>query len=143
MPITVDIDGINHLSQRFKSLADPATMRTALGEAGGVVERSAKQKCPKGRTGNLAQGIQYKVNAAGTVCTIFNPVFYAPYVEYGTGLFAEKGNGRKNVPWGFTDEEGKEWYPFFGAHPYPFLRPALKENRHEVIEILRDAVKDV
>ena len=59
-------------------------------------------------------------------------------VEYGTGLFAENG-GRKNVPWRYKDDEGN-WHSTSGQHPQPYMRPALNENREEILRILKDAI---
>ena len=74
------------------------------------------------------------------VGTVFTPLEYAPYVEYGTGLFAEKG-GRKDVPWHYQDDKG-EWHSTSGQKPQPFMRPALNENREEIMRIIKEALHD-
>jgi HK97 gp10 family phage protein len=63
---------------------------------------------------------------------------YAPYVEFGTGLFAENG-GRTDVPWCYQDDEGN-WHTTSGMKPQPYMRPALEENRNEIINILKEAI---
>lgn len=51
----------------------------------------------------------------------------------GTGIFAEKGNGRK-TPWVWKDQNGK--YHFTrGMAPRPFLRPAVEDHIKELQEI--------
>lgn len=60
-------------------------------------------------------------------------------MEYGTGLFAEKG-GRQDVPWHYQDEKGN-WYSTFGNKPKPFMRPALDENRTEIIRVMKEGLK--
>ena len=60
-------------------------------------------------------------------------------VEYGTGLFAENGNGRKDVPWNYQDDKG-EWHSTRGQKPQPFMRPALNENRTEIIRIIKEGL---
>ena len=72
--------------------------------------------------------------------TIFTPLEYAPYVEYGTGLFAESG-GRKDVPWNYQDDKG-EWHSTSGQKPQPFMRPAIEDNRNKIIEILGEGIKN-
>lgn len=108
----------------------------ALGQACALVERSAKQKAPKD-TGALRGSITSEVQDLEGV--VFTPLEYAPYVEYGTGLFAEEG-GRTDVPWHYQDDKG-EWHTTSGQHPQPFMRPALEENREEIIRMLKEALK--
>ena len=111
----------------------------SVGKACSVVERAAKQKAPKDN-GELRRSITSKVEQDGNdaIGIVFTPLEYAPYVEYGTGLFAEDG-GRKNVPWCYQDDKG-EWHSTSGMHPQPFLRPALNENREQIKKILGEAI---
>ena len=99
------------------------------------MEAEAKKKAPKG-SGDLRRSITSKVeNNEGVV---FTPLFYAPYVEYGTGLFAENG-GRTDVPWWYKDDEG-EWHSTSGMKPHPYMRPALYENREEILRIIKEGL---
>ena len=54
-------------------------------------------------------------------------------MELGTGIFAEKGNGRK-TPWVWQDFNGK-WHFTRGMAPRPFLRPAVEDHIKELQEI--------
>lgn len=137
--MSVKVDGIEEVTKYFDSKLSPENTRKALLKAGSLVERSAKQKAPKDN-GQLAQSIQYEVDAQGTTCTVYNQLEYAPYVEYGTGLFAEE-NGRKDVPWHYQDERG-DWHSTSGQKPQPFLRPALTENENKIAELLQGALLD-
>jgi HK97 gp10 family phage protein len=103
-----------------------------------LVEAAAKQKAPKGN-GELRRSITSKIEADGDSIKgiVFTPLLYAPYVEYGTGLFAEGGNGRKDVPWSYKDDEGN-WHSTSGMPPRPYLRPALNENREKIVNILKE-----
>lgn len=131
-----EIKGINDILSSLDGLIDPQKIDRALGKACAVVERAAKQNAPKG-IGELRRSITSKVeNGKGIVYT---PLEYAPYVEYGTGLFAEEG-GRKDVPWHYQDDKG-EWHSTSGMHPSPYMRPALNENREQIIRILKEALK--
>lgn len=108
----------------------------AMGKACAVVERRAKELAPKD-TGELRRSITSEVSECdiGIEGIVFTPLEYAPYVEFGTGLFAEKG-GRTDVPWHYKDDEGN-WHTTSGQHPQPYLRPALADSREEIIKILR------
>jgi HK97 gp10 family phage protein len=77
----------------------------------------------------LRRSITSKVESRGDRVEgiVFTPLEYAPYVEFGTGLFAEEG-GRKDVPWSYKDDKG-QWHTTSGMKPQPYLRPALNENR--------------
>lgn len=71
-------------------------------------------------------------------------VFYAPYVEWGTGKFASHPDipGR-STPWAFPVPQagrtvynwrrltidGQEYYLTSGAKPHPFLLPAFEEEK--------------
>lgn len=135
----IRIEGIEELEERLEGLIDVQKLEAALGRACALVERSAKQKAPKG-TGELRRSITSKVEKDGTnpVGIVFTPLEYAPYVEFGTGLFAEEG-GRTDVPWNYKDDEG-EWHSTSGMKPSPYLRPALNENREEIKRILREGL---
>lgn len=133
--MSVEFDGFDEIIERFNNLADEAEIEKALGKACALVERSAKEKAPKDN-GELRRSITSKVeNNEGIV---FTPLKYAPYVEFGTGLFAEEG-GRKDVPWRYQDDEG-EWHSTSGMKPHPYMRPALEENREEILNILKESL---
>ena len=135
--MSVKFDGFDEIIERFNNLADEAEIEKALGKACALVERSAKEKAPKDN-GELRRSITSKVeNNEGIV---FTPLKYAPYVEFGTGLFAEEG-GRKDVPWNYQDDEGN-WHSTSGQRPQPYMRPALHENREQILETLREAVRN-
>lgn len=135
MKIKFEIENADSLE-----LLDEIALRNAMGRAMALVERSAKEKAPKD-TGALRRSITSEVTQEGgeLVGFVFTPLEYAPYVEYGTGLFAENGNGRKDVPWNYQDDKG-EWHSTRGQKPQPFMRPALNENREEIVRIIKEAL---
>ena len=135
--MSIEIEGIDSLLKRLEKMESAENINRKLGECCALVERSAKQKAPKG-TGELRRSITSKVENMEGV--IFTPLLYAPYVEYGTGLFAEEG-GRKDVPWCYQDDEGN-WHTTSGMKPQPFMRPALDENREEIIRVLKRGILD-
>lgn len=162
---SVEVQGIDGVVERLEGLVDYKKLKEALYKACAVVERSAKEKAPKG-DGDLRRSITSKVD--GYEGIVFTPLDYAPYVEYGTGLFAEGGKGRKEVPWvyveGSTQTSSKKTvYPTpqdaeaaaaylqskgldavvtYGEHPHPYMRPALNENREVIKRILKEGITE-
>ena len=134
--MNVEVKGVDELIVKLNNMADESKIQQQLGLACALVERSAKKKAPKD-TGALRRSITSKVD--GLTGIVFTPLEYAPYVEYGTGLFAENGAGRKDVPWNYQDDKG-EWHSTRGQKPQPFMRPALNENRTEIIRIIKEGL---
>ena len=134
--MNVEVKGVDELIVKLNNMADESKIQQQLGIACALVERSAKMKAPKD-TGALRRSITSKVD--GLTGIVFTPLEYAPYVEYGTGLFAENGAGRKDVPWNYQDDKG-EWHSTRGQKPQPFMRPALNENRTEIIRIIKEGL---
>ena len=139
--MAIEIEGIGKVLKRLEKLSNTENIEKAMGKACAVVEAAAKQNAPKD-TGALRQSISSKVeNRNGHIeGVIFTPLEYAPYVEYGTGLFAESG-GRKDVPWNYQDDKG-EWHSTSGQKPQPFMRPAVEDNRNRIIKILGEGIKN-
>ena len=135
--MNVEFEGAEKLMARLDKRSDEVALKKSLETAALLVERSAKQKAPKD-TGALRRSITSKVE--GLEGIIYTPLEYAPYIEYGTGLFAE-GNGRKDVPWNYQDDKGN-WHSTSGLKPHPFMRPSLDENREKIVDILKEGVMD-
>ena len=131
----IRLEGLEEVLGALDDLADTSNLNAALGKACALVERSAKQKAPKDK-GDLRRSITSKVE--GTEGVVYTPLEYGPYVEYGTGLFAESG-GRQDVPWNYQDDEGN-WHSTSGQKPHPYMRPALNENREEILRSIRDGI---
>jgi HK97 gp10 family phage protein len=127
----ITLQGLDELLVEIDNVASDEAIAQRLGIACALVERTAKQLAPKDN-GELRRSITSKVE--GNEGIVFTPLEYAPYVEFGTGLFAEVA-GRKDVPWCYQDEEG-EWHSTSGQKPQPFMRPALDQNRTETLEII-------
>ena len=137
----VKVEGLVEIIETLNKLENTESIVSGIEQGCAAVERDAKKKAPKRNTGELKRSITSKVENEGrqVVGEVFTPLEYAPYVEYGTGLFAEKG-GRKDVPWHYMDEKG-EWHSTNGQRPQPFMRPALQENRERILEYIKAGVK--
>ena len=139
--MSIRIEGLDEVLAAIDNVGSVEKYVAALQKACALVERSAKENAPKG-VGELRRSITSKIEEDGdeVIGVVFTPLEYAPYVEYGTGLFAENG-GRSDVPWHYQDDEG-EWHTTSGQHPQPFMRPALDENRERIFEIFKEAFND-
>lgn len=136
--------GLEVLIQKLNS---DEWIRKGLAKAGRIVEREAKKNVPS-VDGILRASIGHYVE--GNEVHIGTNIPYAPYVEYGTGIYAAAGDGRK-TPWAyivrgayadkywqegkpncFMDADGNKWIWTRGQRPQPYLEPALKNKKAEI-----------
>jgi len=68
-------------------------------------------------------------------------VNYPIYVEYGTGIYAENGQGRK-TQWVYpcVTEGGLSFFTTSGMHPQPFIRPAWDEEKENAKNHLKQGI---
>ena len=135
MGVSIQVDD-QKLLEKLNTLAG-MDISPAISKCCALVEREAKQKAPV-KSGELRRSIQSKV--MGNEGEVGTDLFYAPYVEYGTGIFSSLGNGRKDVPWFYQDVKGK-WHSTCGSHPHPYLIPAFEENRGKINKIIQDYIE--
>ena len=102
-----------------------------------IVEDEAKLRCPYDN-GELRRRITHQVQ--DTVGVVGTNVSYAPYVHEGTGIYAADGQGRKEVPWRYQDEEG-HWHSTSGQKPQPFLRDAMDSLQGELLTLLKEGMQ--
>jgi len=82
---------LRRLEVKLDKLAN-LDLTKALTKACVVIENSAKVKAPVD-TGYLRRSITHEVE--GNVGLVGTNAEYAPYLEFGTGIFAEEGTGRQ------------------------------------------------
>ena len=137
--MAIEFEGLEEVLGRLEAIGDAEGIKAGLEKGCLEVERTAKQTAPK-RDGALRRSIASRVEEDdGIRGVVYTPLFYAPYVEYGTGLFAENG-GRKDVPWTYYDDKLDTYVSTYGQHPMPYMRPALDENRDKIIQYLREGL---
>ena len=141
MDFDIKFEGLDTIIEKIEDFDDVHAMARAMQDACNIVESAAKDKAPR-KTGALRRSITSKVELTGNSIEgiIYSPLEYAPYQEYGTGLFAENGNGRK-TGWAYEDEKTGETIFTRGNRPHPFLRPAVNENKDKIINIIKGALK--
>ena len=110
----------------------------ALTRASNIMQTTAKELVRKDTTaleGSIVKAVKDNKSIAST------NMEYAPYVEFGTGRFAENGKGRK-TPWYYVDGQGVGYWTA-GMKPQPFMRPALNKNKKLIKKIFEEEIKKV
>ena len=110
-------------------------------KASEIVESSAKLNAPVD-SGALGQSVNHQVDGRRTntiTGSIGTNSEYGIFVEKGTGLFAENGNGRK-TPWTYQMANG-DWVTTSGSSPQPFLEPAFKDNKSQIQKAIEDEIR--
>ena len=141
MDFDIKFEGLDKLIDKIEDFDDVHAMTSAMQDACNIVVDAAIDKAPR-KTGALRRSIKSKVELTGNSIEgiVYSPLEYAPYQEFGTGLFAENGNGRK-TGWAYEDEKTGETIFTRGNRPHPFLRPAVNENKDKIINIIKGALK--
>lgn len=93
----------------------------ALEEAGGAVKAQVKQN-QRVDTGQTKDSWKHYVSAKEHAAYIGSNYENAIWEEFGTGVHALNGNGRK-TPWVYTPDDGKTFYRTKGKKP---LRPLYR-----------------
>ncbi len=139
------VEFVSHIDHVVKATAE--SLERAAEIIGGMMETKAKlyvtdavYASPEGwyvRTGNLRNSITHDAVADEHSVTIAvgSAVEYAPYVELGTGVYAEDDKGRK-TPWMYQDAQGN-WHKTSGMQPRPFLRPAVMNHVNDYKAVLQ------
>ena len=109
----------------------------ALERCGEQAEGYAKDLAPVD-TENLRNSISHKVDTEEPAVYIGSNTSYAPYVELGTGIYADGG---RPTPWVYQDANGN-WHWTRGNPAQPFLAPAVKEHTQTYRNIIEDELKN-
>lgn len=125
-------------SQKILDEFHDAALR-ALERCGSQAEGYAKDLAPVD-TGNLRNSISHKVDPDDPAAYVGTDTEYAPYVEFGTGIYAEGGGGRP-TPWVYQDDEGN-WHWTAGNKAQPFLKPAVADHAQTYRNIIEDELKN-
>lgn len=133
-----DLGGVvfNDYSAEVLNTMHDAVVR-ALERCGEQAEGYAKDLTPVD-TGNLRNSITHQVDESELAAYIGTNVEYAPYVELGTGKYAEGG---RPTPWVYRDDNGN--YHWTAGNPaQPFLAPAVKDHAQTYRNIIEDEMKN-
>ena len=128
------LDALN--AQKYEALE-------AIGLAAEGFAKANLTNFPRVDTGRLRNSVSHARNE--DVEYIGTNVEYAPYVELGTGIYAEDndgnaGGGRTDVPWFYKDENGVG-HLTKGMKPSHFLKKAVSDHKKELIQIAEENLK--
>lgn len=125
-------------SQEILAAFREAAIR-ALERCGSQAEGYAKDLAPVD-TGNLRISISHRVDPEEPAAYVGTNTEYAPYVELGTGIYAEGGGGRP-TPWVYQDDNGN-WHWTRGNPAQPFLKPAVADHAQTYRNIIENEMKN-
>ncbi len=110
-----------------------------LQACGELVKGQAVLLCPVGEFygGNLRQDIDFKVIENDKLVVVGNNLEYAIYVNKGTGVYTEDGNGRKKE-WVYYDPKSGKYYKTMGQKPQPYLQQAVDKMKPQLKELAKE-----
>lgn len=100
----------------------------------GVPRHPGSWYTPGGAHG-LAGSIAYKVDKTENVVYVGTNNEHANYNEYGTGIYADNGKGRKS-PWTYMGEDGN-FHRTRGITPLHFLKNAVADHVQQYKDIIK------
>ncbi|MFJ6415010.1 HK97-gp10 family putative phage morphogenesis protein [Terribacillus saccharophilus] len=105
-------------------------VREIVQDTGLIIYNQAVSLAPVSEVdgGNLKNSISFHSSLDGLTCTVTVGANYALYVEFGTGIYAEKGNGRKD-PWVYWSDKLNRWVWTRGMEAQPFWFPSIDNGR--------------
>ena len=138
MGVSVKLD-ISEFEKRLeKALKQfPEAGKTCVERACLVVEAKAKENTPVD-WGTLRSSISHKVDTSKGSAEgyIFTGEEYAPYVELGTGIYADDGRGRQ-TPWVYYDDKTDKFYKNVGQQPKKMISNAMVSEQGKVLNEFR------
>lgn len=112
-----------------------------LEEAGGEVESQTKRNCAV-KTGKTKGSFQHQVDEGSMMVQIGSNYENAIWEEFGTGLYALEGDGRKDVPWWYKSADGT-WHSTSGKHPKRMLFNAFESLRGVIQQMAERKFGDI
>lgn len=112
-------------------------LTNAMELIGITVENNAKLNSPVD-TGALRRSLTHEVTSKLSV-EVGTNLEYAPYVEFGTGIYAKNGDGRK-TPWTYKDAKG-EWHTTRGQKPQEYLTKGLEDSKADIETIISNEIR--
>ena len=117
------------------------TGETFLEEVGGEVEAQTKRNT-KVKTGKTKGSWEHFVNADKMEVQVGSRYKNALWEEFGTGIYALNGDGRKKVPWVYKTPDGK-FHATVGKKPRRALYRAYTSKRNLIIREARRRFKEL
>lgn len=108
-----------------------------LNAIGQDASSTAADKAPVD-TGTLKNSISHAVSESEKKVYIGTNVSYAPYHEFGTGIYTEGG---RQTAWSYQDAKG-EWHRTHGVPAKHFLQFGITAHQQEYKAMLEQALKE-
>lgn len=108
----------------------------ALEEASGELETQVKMNT-KVKTGKTKASWTHAVDESKREAYVGSTYENAIWEEFGTGIYAEGGKGRKDVPWVYQSEDGK-WHRTKGKKPRKALRKAFSSMKNSIEKFFKE-----
>jgi len=102
-------------------------VKRIVAETAEMIVSQAKALAPVDE-GHLKNSINVHYYNRGLSAEIIVGAEYAIYVEYGTGIYAKDGNGRK-TPWVYYSDKLGRYVYTRGIHAQPYWNPSVERAR--------------
>ena len=113
----------------------------ALEEASGELEAQVKRNT-KEKTGKTKASWSHKVDERKYEAYVGSNYENAIWEEFGTGIEALNGNGRKDVPWVYRSEDGK-WHRTSGKKPRRALQNAFNSMKNSIKSFFEERLSNL
>ena len=113
----------------------------ALEEVSGELEGRVKDNS-RFDTGKTKGSWNHKVDEHKFEAYVGSNYENAIWEEFGTGIYAQNGNGRKDVPWVYQSEDGK-WHRTKGKKPNRALKRAFDSMKNSIEEYFKERFKNL
>lgn len=110
-------------------------VKRIVNETATIIQSNAVALAPVD-SGYLRQSINVEVLDGGMTAVVTVDADYAIYIEYGTGIYAVGGNGRK-TPWVFYSEKYGQYFTTNGMRAQPFWFPSVEQGRKYFIKEMK------
>ncbi|WP_397537872.1 HK97-gp10 family putative phage morphogenesis protein [Rummeliibacillus pycnus] len=121
---------INKWSEKIEKEVKRIIHETAM-----LIQSEARALAPES-SGFLRQSIVVDTSVDGLTALISVGADYGIYIEYGTGIYATNGNGRKDG-WVFYDERYGEFVFTKGMKAHPYWFPAIEIGRKYYVQEMK------
>ena len=108
----------------------------ALEEVSGELEGRVKDNTRED-TGKTKASWSHKVDEVKHEAYVGSNYENAIWEEFGTGIYAQNGNGRKDVPWVYQSEDGK-WHRTKGKKPRRALQCAFNSMKNRIERFFKE-----
>lgn len=128
---------VEEVKKAIEDARDTALLAGAILVKGEAIDRAPVATVAGG---SLRQSIDYDIDGEDSRAYVGSTSNYSVYVEKGTGIYAEDGNGRK-TPWVYYDNKLDQYFYTKGMRKQPFLFPSIEAKQDEVIDIFEEELR--